>query len=247
MPQTLVMTVDIDWAPDWAILELLEFLVDNKIHSTWFVTHETPALDSLRAHPDLVDLGIHPNFMAGSSHGSSTIDVLEHCLRIVPEAKSMRAHALVQSTPILQVVADSSAIEVEASLYMRDARQVRPHDLPLDRGKALTRLPYVWEDDLEFFADDPSWNAEHFLQARDSDQEVTMIDVHPIHYALNSASIAPYHALKREFSDVRSVGTSDARRLRHDGEGTRSFVEGLPALTQKVDLSSSLLQVARRS
>lgn len=232
----VVLTVDVDWAPDWAMAQLLQKLVDTQTPSTWFVTHESQMLEELRAHPSLVEIGIHPNFLAGSSHGNSPAEIMAECMRIAPEARTMRTHCLVQSTPIFQVVADSSPIKIDTSIYLRDATGVSASALPLDHGRSLTRFAYVWEDDLEFFADEPRWDAASLLTARHSAEEITIIDVHPIHYALNSANVGPYEELKKSHGGTRHVTAEDAARFRNEGEGAQSFITSLTEVQQILDI-----------
>ncbi|MDQ7878768.1 hypothetical protein Q9R08_12330 [Microbacterium sp. QXD-8] len=230
------VTVDVDWAPDWAMQRLLAALVENDIRSTWFVTHETPVLDDLRARPDLVELGIHPNFQPASSHGNTPSEVLTECLRIVPEARTMRTHCLVQSTPILQTVVDQSEIAVDSSIYLRDATDVRVSELALDRDRSIARVPYVWEDDLEFFCRQPRWDAMAFLRDRDSEREITVMDVHPIHFVLNSADVKPYQALKSSIGDTRLVTEEQVRPFVHAGGGTAGFIASLAAARRQLDI-----------
>ena len=33
----LAITVDVDWAPDWACFDLAKYLVERQVSSTWFV------------------------------------------------------------------------------------------------------------------------------------------------------------------------------------------------------------------
>jgi len=244
MHRTFV-TVDVDWAPDWAMRRLLETLIEAGARSTWFITHETEVLDDLRARPDLVELGIHPNFQAGSSHGGSPQEVLAECMRIVPEARTMRTHCLVQSTPILQTLVDTTPIVLDTSIYLRDARGVRVSELPL-AGRGLARVPYVWEDDLEFYAGAPHWDAEGFLAGRSARDELTVIDVHPIHYVLNSSGVSEYHALKSAVGDTRTVTESDVERVRNRGQGAATFIRGLidAGRSGLVDLSTPLVALA---
>ncbi|MDQ0895411.1 polysaccharide deacetylase WbmS family protein [Agromyces ramosus] len=231
------VTIDVDWAPDWAMRRLLATLVEGRIRSTWFITHETEVLTELRSHSDLVDLGIHPNFQPGSSHGTDAASVVTECMRIVPEARTMRTHCLVQSTPILQTVVDMSPILLDTSLYVRDLSGVTSTELPLDHGRSLTRVPYVWEDDLEFFAREPRWDGGAFLRDRHANEEITVVDLHPIHVALNSASAAGYNALRNfHGGDIRRVSESDADRFVHTGAGAATFLDGLIAESTRRDL-----------
>ena len=98
------LTIDIDWAPDFAIKKLADALIRHKVKCTWFVTHESPAIKELRNHSDLFELGIHPNFFPGSTHGNNEKEVLDYMVSIVPGAKTVRSHALLQSSRLLNLM-----------------------------------------------------------------------------------------------------------------------------------------------
>ena len=82
----LAITLDIDWAPDFMIERVAGALLSKGVKATWFVTHRSLAIDRLRHHPELFELGIHPNFAAGSSHGDTPEAVLGHVIDLVPDA-----------------------------------------------------------------------------------------------------------------------------------------------------------------
>ena len=70
MAKRYVLTFDIDWAPDYAILNCLKLLENSGCKATFFATHNTSLNQEIinRGH----NLGIHPNFLQGSSHGLCT-------------------------------------------------------------------------------------------------------------------------------------------------------------------------------
>ncbi len=43
----VVLTVDVDWAPDFTIDFVAEQLIAHKVQATWFVTHWSPAIARL--------------------------------------------------------------------------------------------------------------------------------------------------------------------------------------------------------
>jgi hypothetical protein len=214
------LTLDTDWAPDFAIDHAAGLLSEQGVAATWFVTHASPAIDRLRERPDLFELGIHPNFKAGSSHGDSPAAVLAHCTALVPEARSMRTHGLVQSSDLLALVRASTAIRVDASLFLPHARALAPVDYPLETG-SLVRIPYLWEDDAEMYRATPDWATAAL--ARDAGG-LAVFCFHPIHVFLNSADMGPYRSLG-------DAGEREAAALRHDGAGAgTAFAELIGAL-----------------
>jgi hypothetical protein len=187
------ITLDIDWAPDHVIDGIADRLIAARVRATWFVTHASPAIERLRRHPALFELGIHPNFLSGSTHGATPSDVLEHCMQLVPTARSMRTHSLVQSTVLLEAVARLTPIANDVSLYLPGQPGLEPFVQPL-RSRPMTRLPFWWEDDFEMYAATADWALAR--RSANAGAGLCIVNFHPIHVALNSPSLARYDALK---------------------------------------------------
>lgn len=188
-----VLTFDIDWAPDFVIDYVANILIDKQVKATWFVTHQSAAIDRLRENSHLFELGIHPNLLKGSSHGATEDTVLSHVLDVVPGANSMRTHGLYQTSNFLVKASVEYGIAIDVSLFIPRALELRPHQLKWN-GSSLWRIPYFWEDDSEMFEDSPIWDA--------SDQRLNIsglrvLDFHPIHIILNTENISRYDRLKR--------------------------------------------------
>src|SRR4030066_1641297 len=96
-----IITIDVDWAPDWMIEYMANVLIKKHVKSTWFVTHISPAIKIIHQRIDLFEIGVHPNCLFGSTHGNNEDEVLRHIKELIPDAITMRTHALYQSTPFL--------------------------------------------------------------------------------------------------------------------------------------------------
>ena len=210
---SIVLTLDIDWAPDFVIDDVAGILIEAGVKSTWFVTHASPAVDRLKSRPDLCELGMHPNFFPKSSHGDTHAAVFSHCRALVPEARTMRTHGLVQSTPLLDMAIDRG-VEIDVSLYTPHSESVAPLD-HWREGKRLWRIPYVWEDDFEMDRPQPVWSIAP-LAAR---KGIQMLDFHPIHVWLNGTDMAPYRTLKERCPRLLDAKREDAADLRRDRAG----------------------------
>jgi hypothetical protein len=221
------ITFDVDWAPDWTVELCANMCAAARVAATFFATHNSTVLSTLRRNP-LFELGIHPNFLPGSSHGDSTRGVLDHCLEFVPEAISFRTHSLVQSTPLFECIADHyPQLGVDVSLLLYRCPQLSCFEMPFGASRRrLRRVPYGWEDDVA--AIDVSWNWDHVPVPRPG---VEVYAFHPIHVALNSNSIAPYRNL-RVATQNRAYSGLDAATVAthaHSGHGTRTFLQSLLA------------------
>ncbi|MCA9588844.1 MAG: hypothetical protein KC657_26190 [Myxococcales bacterium] len=217
-----VLTIDVDWAPDAAIDFTADLLASRGVKATWFLTHDSPAVARLRERPELFELGIHPNFLPGSSHGATPEDVLDYCMKLVPDATSVRTHALVQSTPLYDLVLRRTPVRCDVSLLLPHARRLDLVEYQW-KGTTLLRLPYHWEDDIEMLRDAPAWDLETAIAG----EGYRVFDFHPIHVFLNSADMGPYESLK---AAVRPLGAATIEQMQpfvHEGPGPRTVFTAL--------------------
>src|SRR5205823_2663286 len=91
------LTSDVDWASDYAIRDFVELVSSYGIKPTIFATHPSPALMEFHAS-GAIELGIHPNFLPGSSHGNDLPSVVEYLRREFPQAEAFRSHCFFDST-----------------------------------------------------------------------------------------------------------------------------------------------------
>ena len=153
------ITIDIDWAPDWAIARCYEMCRDAGLPCTFFATHESDILADLRAAGPTVEIGIHPNLIGRSNTPLDYRHALDEAMGVVPEAVSMRTHSLVQSTPFFHLLLSHYPVETDVSLLLPFQEGLRPAALHLGMGdRFLTRLPYWFEDDI--VATWPGWRWE---------------------------------------------------------------------------------------
>lgn len=215
----VAITIDVDWAPDFVIDDIAQRLITYGVKATWFVTHRSPAIERLRRWPDLFELGIHPNVLPGSTHGSTPEEVLEHCMALVPDATSMRTHGLVQSTLLLAQVMEKSPITADVSLFLPHSPYLHPVSYQW-ASRELLRIPYFWEDDFEMERNAPCWRLSPLL-ALGNGQKI--FDFHPIHVYLNSRDPSIYQALKRSVPNLAAVEPELLRRHIVDGDGTQTL------------------------
>lgn len=222
----LAVTFDVDWAPDWAVDLCRELCNRYSRPATFFATHPSDILHDIKAQPRL-EVGIHPNFLPGSSQGGNERDVLDYCLKIVPNAKSMRTHCLIQSSHLFFLVAhEFPSIQTDVSIFLPLHENLSATDLYYS-GKRLTRLPYFWEDDV--FAEWPGW-AWDVAPVRER-RGMKIFDFHPILVALNAADLSGYRKLKASMSGRRlnEVSKSEVAPFVNRGLGALTFLESLLA------------------
>ena len=218
MTDEIFITLDVDWAPDWMVSSVADVLLERNAKATWFITHHSPRLQELMRSAGSFEWGVHPNLLAGSTHGSTEEEVLGHVKSLVPNARLMRTHALYQTTPFLMLAANRYGIDVDLSLFLPRTPNIRPHRLSWN-GCQITRVPYFWEDDFETQEREQAWSiADTRLQV----PGLKIFDFHPVHIYLNTVDFRTYTRLKT-LGPISQWRESDIAPYRHDGPGPRNL------------------------
>jgi len=234
----LILTLDIDWAPDFVIDEVASLLKEKRVRATWFVTHESEAIGRLREEPELFELGIHPNFLPGSSHGSTPADVLAYMNSLVLDAISIRTHAVVQSAPLHDAIATHTNVKVDSSQFLPGMHQIQPIEYWCC-GKWMLRLPIFWADNYVSELPEPNWRLAPLLEV----PGLKVMDFHPIHVYLNSATGENYQRLKQQVSRLDQLVRHDVQSFIHKGIGTRTMFEEAVAHLSVAPRSQNLRDV----
>jgi hypothetical protein len=216
---TSFITLDIDWCHDEVLAYTINLLEQEGASATWFVTHDTPLLERLRANPKF-ELGIHPNFnfllQGDSRNGKDAEEVVDRMLEIVPEAKSVRSHSMTQNSRLLDLFAEKG-ITHESNHFIPYHTGIRVK--PWKLWNNLCRVPYNWEDDvhimyskIQIHEHNPS---EIVLSSENNG--LMVFDFHPIHVFLNAESIDRYE-------QSRSMHHNPKKLINHrfKGYGTSS-------------------------
>ena len=215
------ITFDIDWAPDDCIELCLNILKKRNVKATFFATHNSDILNEIKKNGH--EIGIHPNFMENSSHGKSIEEIVEFCLKIVPDAKLMRTHSLYQSTRLLtKVFKLFPQLKIDLSIFTYHFPKVCLFDHIVDDVK-FKRINFNWEDDFEF------WNKNFNWDSSDLFAKINILNFHPIHIFLNSNSNNKYKKLINDI-DGKPIYLFDRKLLNkyiNSGVGAQNYLRSV--------------------
>jgi hypothetical protein len=218
----VVLTFDVDWCPDFVIDAVAARLRAAKVSSTWFVTHQSDGVARLRAQPDLFELGIHPNFLPGSTHGETPEQVLTHISAIVPGARSLRSHGLVQSGLLLELILRRTDVSVISNEFLPFLRGVVP--VLYERGgRRVLKVPVVWADDYEMGRPQPSWNIDRVVGF----EGLKVLLFHPLNVYVNAATAGVYEQLRGTGKSIRELTPEDLAPRIFDGAGAATLLDEL--------------------
>lgn len=210
------LTADVDWAAPAVLERFFEVVLPLGLPLTLFLTHPVDL-------PAGVDAGHHPNFLPGSSHGDSIADVVAYCRRELPSASVWRCHRWFD--------VDDAVAALLAAGYRYDSNlctRMQPGLSPLRHRFGQWRLPVFWEDGMHLSHGWPlhvdELGADRFLVPG-----LKILDVHPIHVALNSGSQLAARCLKDSLprDSYRSLSSRDVDRHRNGGPGIATLLAEL--------------------
>jgi Polysaccharide deacetylase len=211
-----VLTADQDWAPEWANQIFLEKVAYWNLPVHVFRTSPSVILDDALRHRK-IEQGWHPNFLSGSSHGSTVDEVINYCKRMFPGARTARAHCFAEDSFRMRALAKAGIVA--------DSQNPTPcqgYLFPMIHVSGILRLPVYFEDDVAFDAVTPCLTLEGFRKTLFT-PGLKILNFHPTFMACNTPSLAHY-------SDVRAsvFGSAEpADGVRWEGRGTANLFDEL--------------------
>jgi SAM-dependent methyltransferase len=187
------------------------------VRPTLFATHPNEAVQRCEREGE-AQVGVHPNFLPNSTHGSSPDEVIEHITGLFPNAEVFRSHSFFDNSYISEAFR-KIGYRYDSNLCLYLEEDIRP----LRHSSGMLRFPVFWEDDVHWVRTNGDWSIDNFLDSFLS-PGLKIINVHPIHIALNTPDAAFYKAVPKRAGDLQA---RDIEALRNSGPGTRSFLTSL--------------------
>jgi hypothetical protein len=159
------------------------------------------------------EVGLHPNFndCAGDFEGP-----LRRLKALYPQAKGARSHSLYVSSNILQKYT-GNGIKYESNAHLPLHEGLHP----VIRFEGLVSVPMYWADDTNFRLQG-SFDLD-YLKLESPGLKV--LDFHPIHIFMNTASEAHYEEYKRYYQDPERLKYFVNRKSPGPGTLFRSLLD----------------------
>lgn len=211
---TRILTLDCDWAPDFVLSDVLDRVARKGAHATVFVTHPTPVLKGLGPE-SRIELGWHPNFLPGSTHGTTPQEVADHLAVLVPGARSMRSHGMVAGTALFRAFLEAAPhLRYDSSDYLPGQKHLTGSDLRFGGKTRIRRFPIAWEDDCHLMEKNPF----PFRLEEVETQGTCVVAFHPLHVWLNTADLKAPEKLKA-LGPLMKLKEADLKPFRSRGPG----------------------------
>ncbi len=211
-------TSDQDWAPEWAVESLFDCFAKASIPITPFVTHNSPEINKRFASDYLsCRVGVHPNFLKNSDHGSTTEDVVNNSLALWPRAISYRSHGFADPDGSSELFAKKK-IRYDSNVCFFLKNDI----VPIKLGSGIYRFPVFWEDDVHYKVG-LAYNFDAVIP-RLHTSGLKIFNIHPLLYALNVPDKKFYQEKK---IIARDLSSSEWKNHIHKEAGVKTFVDDL--------------------
>jgi len=191
-----LFTSDIDWAPEEVIADTLSLFSKYNVKCTFFCTHESNVINSIKSDKNF-ELGIHPNFLPLMNNKEGSInEAFDKVLNIVPDAKGIRSHSLVQSTPLIDIIKEYG-LKYEANSLLPYKKDINPIKL----WNGIIKVMHNFEDDIHFMYNH-SFNDTIIKQYA---SRLNVYCMHPIHIFLNTDTQQTYDSAKKYYHEPKEL------------------------------------------
>lgn len=212
----LVVTIDLDWAPELAIIETLDILQGQGITPTVFATHRSPCIEDCMND---IEVGLHPFFHPESSHGGTIDEVVETVLSIPHNIPAFRCHRFGSCN-------ESKKALVAAGMKFSSNTCTDMDYVPPFRDRfGLTEIPIFLEDGGFLWNKRPLSIGPSLRNSLNSSLPHVIL-IHPMHFAINTPHFDYMVDLKKTLSrqEWRSLTHKEIKDLQWKGRGIRDFM-----------------------
>jgi hypothetical protein len=226
---TLIVTLDLDWACEPAIEDTLDFLNKQNICPTIFATHRSQRVESAMKE---IEVGLHPFFDPHSSHGSTIFEVVNHVLDLPHNLRAFRCHRFANCNSSRQAMAEAGMLI--SSNVCTDLEIISPFK---DRF-GLWEVPIFLEDGGYLWRKHPLEINQNLQQAL-SREGAKVVIIHPMHFSINSPDFSYMYQIKQSINreEWKTMTRSALNKLKWKGRGIRDF---LVELLQTASKTSTL-------
>jgi hypothetical protein len=186
-------TSDIDWASEEVLKVFFEELKSIDICPTLFVTHRSETIET-NFQSGRFDRGIHPNFLQGSSHGSSFKEIVETCISYAPESECFRSHRLFDVTDVTHILKENYGFKYVSNLGTILQKKISP----ILHESGLIHYPIFFEDGTHLY-NNLDLNIQEYLDYFQS-PGIKIISFHPMNFVFNTPHIKYMRSIKDSMS-----------------------------------------------
>lgn len=195
--KSVILSIDIDWAPDYMIEHVLSELKKN--NASFFLTNDSVFQRNLIKSTH--DIGYHFNLSSNSSQGNSFKEIYQYFKKFINKKLILnRFHLLNHSYSDLENLKQID-VKLDSSILMLNQSNILPAYL---EDVDLIRIPYFWEDGTYLKTGKSLSEVEVNIET----PGCKIFDFHPIDIYFNTYSLEHRNlikSLKKTVSEISKI------------------------------------------
>ncbi len=225
----VVLTCDIDWAPEYAIADVLELVESYGYKISFFATHKS---ELLLEQSESFEVGIHPDFTRQKSNYSFE-DKIVRLLEIYPDSLGTRSHRNFFGQNISDM-AKAAGLKYEASVFLWNESFCKTH---IDYN-SMVRFSYMWEDGIHLDTNTPREVSTINLNT----PGMKILNIHPILIYLNAETDDQRREVTKRYSDLTKAPYNELKQFVNKGYGIKSFYTEILDYLKSQNVQTHLLK-----
>ncbi len=212
-------TSDVDWASEAVMDNFFSQIDPLEIKPTLFVTHPSEIIQSY-FNAGKIERGIHPNFLANSSHGNSFKEIVENCIQWAPESDSFRSHRAFDVTDITHLLQRDYGYK-----YMSNQITILQDFIrPIFHESRLINFPVFFEDGTHLY-NELQFNLDSY-QKYFTSPGIKIISFHPMNFVFNSPTMPFMRGLKDSLTreEYSNITSNTIKKLKNKDAGVGEMV-----------------------
>lgn len=208
---------------DWASESMVEFTLNkfetSNIALTPYITNPSDAIHAHYKNEKNKYVGVHPNFLPNSSHGTNYNEVVDYVFNLWPSARSFASHCFFDNFLVTDLFF-SKGLKYDSNICLH----LQPSIVPLNHCSGSIRFPVFFEDDI-YARERGNWQFSS-IQKWFETPGLKLINFHPIHICLNTPHFDFYNSIKHK-------DLSNWKDYVFEGHGTGTFLDELITYLKK--------------
>lgn len=192
----VILTCDIDWAPEFAIEKVLETIEEFGFKINFFATHKS---ELLLKSSEYSRVGIHPNFTRLKTNIQFE-DEVKRLKDIYQDSIGTRSHRNFFGQNIADIVSENGLI-YDASVFLWNQSFCQAH---LDYN-GMIRFSYCWEDGIHLDTNTPL----EISNVNINSPGLKIINIHPVLFYLNTITDDERRVVTSKYSDLTIAPQSE--------------------------------------
>jgi hypothetical protein len=236
---SVVFTIDLDWACEDSIKYICSYFNKMNLPFTIFNTHHS---EYIVKNMDALEVGIHPSFIIGSSHGNTITDIIEESIKVPHNTKVFRNHRYHDSNEMREGLYQNG---FEFSSNICTHLEVLP---PFhDRFNRLS-FPIFFEDGGYLLNDETLDFNTSKVKEKLLLPGLKVVLIHPMHFSINTNNFNTMKSIKAKLSreEWRKLTQSKIEKLEIKGIGIRTFIKDMVDFILRNDIDSYSLNDVRK-